>query len=223
MIAIFGGTFDPVHLGHLRLAQEMRTLLGAESVLFIPAGHPPHRGPCKADSGHRITMLQRAIASNPHFALDLRETRKATPSYTVETLSELRTQYGTGPLALLLGSDAFIGLARWHRWREILDLAHIVVAERPGLAQDWKTRISPELSGELDGRLVFDPTQLKTAPAGRIFVHGITALDVSASAIRTMIESGISPRYLLPDSVIDYIQDNGLYLTNSPGVPLRNE
>lgn len=218
MIAIFGGTFDPVHCGHLRLAQEMGTLLDAKTVLFIPAGNPPHRGPCLADVGQRVAMLQCALAPNPRFSLDLREARKTTPSYAVETLTELRAEYGVAPLALLLGLDAFLALERWHRWRELFNLAHIVVAYRPGFAEDWKTKLGPELCAEVDARHIHDALQLKNAPAGCILLHNITALDISASAIRNMVQHGISPRYLLPDSVIDYIQDNGLYLTNPPGV-----
>ena len=211
MIAIFGGTFDPVHFGHLRLAQELGALIDAESVVFIPTGNPPHRGPARAPAAQRIAMLESAVASNPRFRIDLRETRKTTPSYTVDTLTELRAEFPTTPLALLLGLDAFLALASWHRWRELFDLAHIVVAHRPGFPADWRDRLPAELAGEVAKRLSDETARLKTTPAGLIFLHAITALDISASAIRRLIQSGESAQYLLPDSVIDYIQSNGLY------------
>lgn len=211
MIAIFGGTFDPIHFGHLRLAEELGALLEAESVVFIPVGNPPHRNANLAPAHQRVAMLELAVAGNPRFRLDLRETRKTTPSYTIETLTELRAEYGDSPLALLLGSDAFMGLASWHRWQELFDLAHIVVAHRPGFSPDWRQGVAPTLREQIEARLLDDVAGLKSTPAGRIFLHAITALDISASAIRRMMQSGQSAQYLLPDSVIDYIQSNSLY------------
>lgn len=213
MIAIFGGTFDPVHFGHLRLAQELSSLIAADTVLFVPAGNPPHRAATTAPAQARVAMLERAVAGNPRFRLDLREIHKTTPSYTIETLIELRAEFGDTPLALLLGSDAFTALAGWHRWRELFDVSHIVVAHRPGLAPDWRDRLPPELGEETAQRLVRDVTGLKNRPAGHIFLHAITALDISASKIRWLIGNRESAQYLLPDSVIDYIQSKGLYST----------
>lgn len=213
MIAIFGGTFDPVHFGHLRLAQELGSLIAADSVLFVPAGNPPHRAATVAPAQARVAMLERGLAGNPRFRLDQREIRKATPSYTIETLTELRAESGNTPLALLLGSDAFTALAGWHRWRELFDLAHIVVAHRPGPAADWRDHLPSQLGEETAQRLVQDAASLKNRPAGHILVHAITALDISASNIRRLICSRQSAQYLLPDSVIDYIQSEGLYST----------
>lgn len=213
MIAIFGGTFDPVHFGHLRLAQELGGLIAADMVLFVPAGNPPHRAATVASAQARVAMLERALAGNPRFRLDQREVRKTTPSYSVETLIELRAESGDTPLALLLGSDAFTALAGWHRWRELFDLAHIVVAHRPGLTPDWQDRLPPELREATGPRMINDPARLKNRPAGHIFLHAITALDISASHIRRLIRNRESAQYLLPDSVIDYIQSNGLYST----------
>lgn len=210
-LLIFGGTFDPIHHGHLRLAEEMREALAASHVSFIPAGVPPHRGACSATIPARVAMLERALAGNPHFAVDLRETRKSSPSYTVETLRELRAEHPDTPLILLLGSDAFAGLDRWHAWRELFELAHIAVAERPGPLADWRSRLGSDLAVEFAAREVMTAADLKSQPAGSIFVHAITALDISASAIRTAIARGASVRYLLPDAVIDYIQFKRLY------------
>lgn len=216
---IFGGTFDPVHHGHLRLAEEMREALDAPRVSFIPAGLPPHRGACRADTAARIAMLERALQGNPQFELDLRETRKSSPSYTIETLHELRAEHPDSPLVLLLGSDAFAGLDRWHRWHELFELAHIAIAERPGPLADWRSRLNRELAAEFAAREVDSAQPLKSEPAGRIFVHAITALDISASAIRSAIARGASVRYLLPDTVIDYIQLKRLYAV----VPLEGD
>lgn len=189
----------------------MREALNAAAVRFIPAGVPPHRGACRADAAARIAMLERALQGNPHFALDLRETRKSTPSYTVETLRELRAEHPDTPLVLLLGSDAFAGLDRWHTWRELFELAHIAIAERPGPLADWRDRLTAQLADEFTARHVSSAEDLKSRPAGSIYVHAITALDISASAIRTAIARGASVRYLLPDAVIDYIQIKRLY------------
>lgn len=213
MIAIFGGTFDPVHFGHLRLAQELGSLIAADSVLFVPAGNPPHRAATVAPAQARVAMLERGLAGNPRFRLDQREIRKATPSYTIETLTELRAESGNTPLALLLGSDAFTALAGWHRWRELFDFAHIVVAYRPGLAPVWQNRLPPELREEIERRVIHNAASLKSRAAGHIFLHAITALDISASNIRQLIRNRESAQYLLPDSVIDYIQSEGLYST----------
>lgn len=156
-------------------------------------------------------MLERALQGNPHFELDLRETRKSTPSYSVETLRELRAENPDTALIVLLGSDAFAGLDRWHAWRELFGLAHIAVAERPGPLADWRSQLGKELADEFEARHVASAEDLKSHAAGSIFVHAITALDISASAIRTAIASGASVRYLIPDAVIDYIQLNRLY------------
>lgn len=218
-LLIFGGTFDPIHNGHLRLAEEMREALAAAAVRFIPVGVPPHRSACRADTAARIAMLERALQGNPHFELDLRETHKPTPSYTVETLRELRAENPDTPLILLLGSDAFAGLDRWHAWRELFDLAHIAIAERPGALADWRNRLSGELAEVMTARQAAAAADLKSRSAGSIYVHAITALDISASAIRDAIARGASVRYLLPDAVIDYIQLKRLYAEPHSGEP----
>ena len=213
-IGILGGTFDPLHFGHLRLAQELAEGLGLGGVRFIPAGQPPHRGQPFASPQQRLEMTRLGIADNPLFALDERETFKLTPSYSVETLLDLRCELGgVQSLCLFMGADAFLGLTTWHRWRELLGLAHIVVAQRPGVAGITRAAatLPAELRDELNRRLANEPAALQDAPAGAILVQPITALDISATQIRSDLAAGRSPRYLLPDAVLDYIRTNGLY------------
>ncbi|MBL8481248.1 MAG: nicotinate (nicotinamide) nucleotide adenylyltransferase, partial [Rhodocyclaceae bacterium] len=146
-LGVFGGTFDPVHVGHLRLAEEAAETLQLERVAWIPAGRPPHRGAPATAAAHRLAMVQRAIADNPRFVLDDAEVRADAPSYSVLTLARLRAAHGPErPLVLLLGADAWAGLAGWHRWQEIFELAHIAVASRPGLAP---AQLAPQLEREL--------------------------------------------------------------------------
>ena len=212
-IGIFGGTFDPIHYGHLRLAQELATGFELEQVRFIPAGHPPHRGEPGVSSGQRLEMVRLAIAGNPAFVLDQREICKEGPCYTVDTLAELRRELGQQqPLCLLLGADAFLGLSTWHNWQALFELAHIVVAHRPGFPQiAWADNMHEPLKRELRQRQQHDIGVLRTKPAGGIFTHTITALDISATFIRNSLQAGKTPRYLLPDAVLDYIRAHNLY------------
>jgi nicotinate-nucleotide adenylyltransferase len=212
-IGILGGTFDPVHYGHLRLAQELAAGLKLEEVRFVPSGTPPHRAAPQASVEHRLQMARLAVAGNARFRVDEREVRRPGPGYTFDTLSELRAEFGAGrPLALLLGADAFLEFAAWHRWHELFSLAHVVVAHRPGIAVGrWQEHMPQPLAREYAGRCMQQPLSIHLAPAGGIAVVEITALDISASAIRGMLRSGAGPRYLLPDAVLDYIQAKGLY------------
>jgi len=210
-IGILGGTFDPVHFGHLRMAQELRDELQLASVRFVPAASPPHRDQPQTAAAHRVAMTRLAIAGNPAFSLDTRELDRPGPSYTFDTLTELRAELGRDtPLCLLVGGDAFLGLPTWHRWRELLDLAHIVVAHRPG-AIPSEAAMADELRALWEKRRTDDPASLHRSPAGNILLHRITALDIAASAIRSTLRHGRSVRYLLPDAVSDYIQTHHLY------------
>ena len=213
-IGILGGTFDPLHFGHLRLAQELAEGLVLGEVRFIPAGLPAHRAPPFASPQQRLEMVHLGMDGIPLFSLDEREIFKPAPSYTVETLLDLRRERGAmQPLCLFMGADAFLGLATWHRWRELFDLAHLVVAQRPGVAGITRAAatLPAELLDELDRRLVNEPEAMRDAPSGAILVHPVTALDISATQIRRELAAGRSPRYLLPDAVLDYIRTNGLY------------
>ncbi len=212
MIGIFGGTFDPVHFGHLRPALELFERLGLEELRLIPAGLPPHRRAPRADSSQRLEMLQRAVAGQPGFILDKREIERQGPSYMVDTLAELREELGgRRPLCLLLGMDAFLGLSSWHRWQEIPRLAHLVVSHRPGWLPEHLDDHGGPLAELAAGALVDDPQALRGSPAGRVFMQPVTQLDISSTRIRALIRQQKSPRYLLPDEVWAYIQEQRLY------------
>lgn len=210
-IAILGGTFDPIHFGHLRLAQELYEAMGLSEVRFIPAARPPHRDQPQSATAHRVAMVQRAIAANLAFTLDTRELEREGPSYTFDTLTALREELGQqASICLLLGGDAFLALTTWRRWQELAELAHIVVAHRPGAVPSEAAM--PEALRALWQKCgTKNPADLAAIPSGHMLLHPITALDISASAIREQLQQGHSPRYLLPDVVLDYIQTHHLY------------
>jgi nicotinate-nucleotide adenylyltransferase len=206
-VGLFGGTFDPIHFGHLRAAFELTELLDLDRVLFIPAADPPHRGRPLAHAQARLAMVQAAVEDEESFHVDDREMRRPGPSYTVLTLEELRREHGDTPLVLLLGMDAFLGLPTWHRWQELLELAHVAVAHRPGATLPS--------SGEL-GRLIErcrarDRAEIAAAPAGKVFVHPGTQLDISSTDLRAALRAGRDPRYLMPEAVRRMINATGIY------------
>ena len=207
MIGIFGGTFDPVHFGHLRPALEVQQALGLNQVRFIPAGQPPHRETPYASTPQRLSMLRAAIEDQPGFVVDERELRREGPSYMVDTLASLRDEVGQTPLCLILGYDAFLGLPGWHQWNSLIELAHLVITHRPGWNHD-----------ELDDALQSLVKQCETgverlseqAAGGLLFVP-VTQLDISATIIREQIRAGQDIRYLLPDTVYRIIREQKLY------------
>jgi nicotinate-nucleotide adenylyltransferase len=214
-LGLLGGTFDPIHFGHLRLAEEAREMLGLARVRLIPAGQPPHRGTPRCSSTDRLAMARLAVAGNPAFEVDDGEIRTATRSYTVLTLERLRAEFGPArPLVLILGADAFQGLPTWHRWQDLFALAHIAVANRPGYAahgERWTEALPPALADTCAGRFTRDPARLGATPAGLVTPFDMTPLDLSASRVRELLAGGRSVRYLLPDSVLDYIGLHHLY------------
>ncbi len=211
-IGILGGSFDPIHLGHLRLAQEAMDFLRLGQVRFIPAGHPPHRGPPKVADVHRLAMLERALRDNPSFRVDPRELGNTTPTYTIDTLESMRADVGqVTPLVLFVGADQFMVLHTWRRWQALTDLAHILVAMRPSMEPFAPDGLAPEVSAWFRARLKVDPGGIRDHAAGHIFLLGLTPLAISSTAIRATIAAGNSPRYLLPDPVLDYIRANNLY------------
>ena len=210
-IGIFGGTFDPIHFGHLRLAEEMADGIGLSQVVFIPAGQPPHRGAPRTAATHRLEMVRRAVAGNPRFAVDAREVQSPRPSYTVDTLTALRAELGEEqPLWLLLGSDAFLELPTWHEWQQLFELAHIAVAARPGAPLMQSDAMPDVLKNEVSQRQ--GAAGSDTGPAGSVLLRATTPLDISATVIRDILARNGSARYLLPDAVLDYIHEHQLYL-----------
>ena len=211
-VGILGGTFDPIHYGHLRLAEEMLELANLQQIRFIPAGTPPHRDPPQVSAQHRSAMVQLAIADQPAFVLDGREANRTTPCYTVDTLRELRAELGaTQPLCLLMGGDAFLHLHTWHEWERLFKLAHIVVGSRPGFTLgDRIHAATPALRRHYQHRLCAADA-LSHQPSGGIAELAIPELEISATLIRSRVAENRSIRYLLPNAVADYIHQHHLY------------
>ena len=197
MIGILGGTFDPVHYGHLRPALEVMESLGLEQMRFIPNSIPPHREQPWLDSKQRLELLQIAIGDQPGFELDRRELERAGHSYMVDTLSSLQHDFPGTTLCLVLGMDAFMGLKDWHQWQRIPELCHLVVTTRPGaeLDQAFLQDIPAEFADSVD--------ELRSEAGGRILLKSVTQLDISASQIRLAMKQGRSARYLMPDTVYE--------------------
>jgi len=211
-IGILGGTFNPIHYGHLRIAEELGDALGLDEVRLMPANLPPLRAAPDTSGNERLHMVQLAIADNPRLAADPREVAKTSLCYTVDTLAELRAELGPRqPVCLMLGADAFARLHRWHRWRDLFGLAHFAVAERGGHASITTAPLDPELAAELRARRISEIGMLARQPAGSIYLAPTSVLQISATRIRALIARGSSARYLLPPAVLDYIQAHGLY------------
>jgi nicotinate-nucleotide adenylyltransferase len=208
MIGIYGGTFDPVHYGHLRTALEVQEAAGLDEVRFIPCREPPHRQAPEASPEQRLNMLELALSNGePGFRLDTRELDRPGPSYMVDTLASLRREIGSRPLCLIVGLDAFHGLPSWHRWRELFDLAHVIVMRRSGSEAGFSEQLAPLIRERMSG----EAGRLKDKAAGAILLVDVTQLDISATRIRDALKSGKSPRYLTPDPVLDFIRAARLY------------
>lgn len=206
-IGVLGGTFDPVHIGHLRIALELLESASLAEVRFVLAARPPHRPAPKASAELRLRMLEAAVADEPRFVVDRRELDRPGPSYTVDTLASLAEEVPDASLCLLLGMDAFLGLPSWHRWPMHLELAHLVVAHRPGS----RPPDDGPLGDLLRERLARSPAELSASKAGRIHMQAVTPLDVSSTAIRTAVKAGKDPRYLVPDAVRRIILETECY------------
>jgi len=213
-IGILGGTFDPIHFGHLRLAEEMLELANLRQIRFIPTGIPPHRNAPQVSAQHRSAMVRLAITDQPAFVLDEREVERTAPCYTVDTLRELRAELGAAqPLCLLMGGDAFLQLHTWHEWEQLFGLAHIVVGYRPGFTLEERIHsATAELQRHYQQRLCA-ANALSQQPCGGITELAIPKLEISATDIRRRVVEGRTIRYLLPSAVADYIHQHQLYTT----------
>jgi len=211
-IGILGGTFDPIHYGHLRLAEEMLELAHLQQIRFIPTGTPPHRDVPKVTAQQRSEMVKLAIADQSAFVLDEREVKRAQRCYTVDTLRELRAEFAvTQPLCLLMGGDAFLQLHTWREWEELFELAHIVVGFRPGFTLEERIHTAPaELQKHYRARLC-SVQYLSQHPSGGIAELAIPKLEISATLIRNRVAENRTIRYLLPHAVANYIHQHHLY------------
>ncbi|RLA22804.1 MAG: nicotinic acid mononucleotide adenylyltransferase [Gammaproteobacteria bacterium] len=204
MIGIYGGTFNPVHYGHLRTALEVSEAFSLDELRFLPCAQPAHRTAPEVSAVMRLQMLQLAIRHYPQFCCDSRELERSGPSYMIDSLISIRAEIAAKPLLLFIGQDAFNGLTSWHRWQALFDYAHIVVMTRPNFKAD------PLVDCYKD-RQVDDRHSLKSCTSGKIYFQNVTQLDISATFIRQTIAEQKSARFLLPESVIEYIQVNKLY------------
>ena len=210
IIGMMGGTFNPIHHGHLRMAQELADALHLDEVRFVPSANPPHKTTPQVSAEHRAAMVQLAISDNALFQLDQRELARTGASYTFDTLQSLRDELGNEvSLCLLMGSDAFVHFNTWHRWQEILSLCHIVLVTRPS------TKPQPALAAELQTLLhnhyTEDRNDLLLAAVGCITMQAVSQLDISATQIRALLQSNKSAQYLAPNSVLQYIKQHRLY------------
>jgi nicotinate-nucleotide adenylyltransferase len=209
MIGIFGGTFDPIHYGHLRPVEEVMHALALEQVRFVLARQPPHRPPPVAATEQRLRMVELALAGKPGFCIDRRELERPGPSYTVDTLESLRVEFRLQPLCLIMGFDAFLGIETWDRWPRLLELTHIVAMHRPG---SWDQSGLDHLPAWAQTRLCQDPAELMRKPAGLLSVQAVIPQPISASELRAAIAKGESVQDLVPATVWRYIRENKLYL-----------
>ncbi|TQV68263.1 nicotinate-nucleotide adenylyltransferase [Exilibacterium tricleocarpae] len=206
-IGLFGGTFDPIHIGHLRIALELQQHLQLDQMRLVPCHLPPHRQSPARSSRDRAAMVRLAVENCPQLTVDERELRRRTPSYTIDTLVELRRELGEQTaLCLTLGMDSLVQLDTWHRWRELTDYAHLVVAARPG----WQLPATGPVAALVAGRLAA-ATAIRSQAAGLVVVEQLSLLPISSTDIRRQIVAGSSPQYLLPDPVWRYICEHGLY------------
>ena len=206
MIAVLGGTFDPVHNGHLRTALDVQEALGIRQVHFVPLKEAVHREQPGTSAGLRCALVQAAVAEQPGFIMDDRELHRDGPSYSFYTLESFRREHPDEPLCFLMGSDAFDGFLSWHRPLGILELAHVVIMQRPDVHEP-----GGDLGKLLDERRTSDAADLHKTPGGHILFQPVTQLDISASDIRQRIAVGKSVRYLVPERVLTIIDHLGLY------------
>ena len=207
-LAVLGGTFNPVHYGHLRSALELVEHLGLSQLRLMPCAQPPHREAPGVDAEHRANMVELAVAAEPRLVCDRRELDRDGPSYTIDSLEALRGEQGSqASISLVMGFDAFLSLDTWRRWQDLLDVAHIVVIARPG----WQLPEGGAVADWLSRHRVDTADALGSEPSGCVYIEELRPLAISSTEIRSLLQSGNSVRYLLPDAVIDYIQTHALY------------
>ncbi len=208
LVGVFGGTFNPVHYGHLRSALELVERLQLEQLRLMPSASPPHRDAPECSAERRAAMVELAVSGEPRLICDAREMQRPGKSYTIDSLIELRGELGTQQgLCMVLGCDAVQDIATWHRWQELLDWAHIVIITRPG----WQLPRAGELAQWLKAHQLESSELLRQRPCGGIVIEELRPLAISSTEIRDLLASGRSARYLMPQSVLDYIQTHTLY------------
>jgi nicotinate-nucleotide adenylyltransferase len=209
MRGILGGTFDPIHHGHLRLALEVQAAFDLDAVHLVLSAQPPHRASPSISAAARFDLLQKAVENEAMLIADDREMQRADLSYMVETLAHFRTEFGKKmPLGLILGADAWLKFESWYQWQTILDYCHVIIVQRPNYTEQMPASLG-QIEQQRRAKL---PQQLQQQPAGLIYRQTTSALDISATMIRDVLASGGNPRYLLPDNVLNSIKNAQFYL-----------
>ena len=213
LVGIYGGTFDPIHYGHLRVAEELIDAIEFARFFYVPAGEPRLRNAPLASKSHRAKMVSLSIENNARFFLDEREIKRSGVSFTVESLREYHAEYtGNAALCFIMGADTFLKIHHWHQWHEVFQLCHVMIVDRPGSTRMMNhSNLPPELQNACATRWVTRPSDLASQISGMIYVAQTTLLDISATRIRSLVVAGKSIRYLLPEAVSDYIKTHHLY------------
>lgn len=206
LVPLLGGTFDPIHHGHLRCALEIAEWTGS-AVRLLPSAQPMHRDQPGATAGQRVDMLQLAIENHRCLVLDDREVRRGGATYSIDTLGAMRAEDPDAAYCFIVGADAFAGLHRWRAWQALVALTHFIVVTRPG----HRLRLPPPLAEWARQARCDGLAALRADQAGRVIEREITALEISATAIRHAVASGHDPAFLVPEAVRDYIVERGLY------------
>jgi len=207
-LGILGGTFDPIHLGHLGIAKEVHTQIHIEKIKLIPCNKPVHRDIPLVNSEHRVNMLQIACRNSPYLEVDTREIQRSGLSYTIDTLLDLRKDYPDTPLCLILGTDAFLGFTQWGQYNKILENAHLIIAHRP----HYEIPMHGELHELLGKHQQSNPLFLFENIAGGVYFQNSTSIDIAASDIRNCVKAGKNLDSLLPEGVYNYIMQHQLYI-----------
>ncbi|MBL4583748.1 MAG: nicotinate-nucleotide adenylyltransferase [Pseudomonadales bacterium] len=208
VVAFMGGTFDPLHFGHLRMARELKQAIAAGQFRLVPCGDPYHKAHPVSPASQRVKMLELALANDAELDLDTRELKRDGPTYSYDTLVSLRQELGAdASLIMVMGMDSFLSLPKWHNWQKLTELGHILVVHRPGSEQ----ALSEPLQSWYANCKATQLEQLRSSSHGLVFDLRMTMLDISATQIRGLLSEGQSPQYLLPESVLEYINQTGLY------------
>jgi nicotinate-nucleotide adenylyltransferase len=208
LIAVLGGTFDPIHLGHTLPAQETAKWIGAEKLFLIPAHIPPHKLGTHANAKQRAEMVSLVCANNDNFMLDSRELNRHTPSFTVDTLNEIKAEHPNTSLYFIMGMDSLLTFTTWHCWQEILTICNLVVNIRPGYSH---LELEDTLAPELSTRLIFNLTDLQPQKSGQIVIHESKPVNISSTEIRARIKAGLDCSQYLEKPVFDFIKQHKLY------------
>jgi nicotinate-nucleotide adenylyltransferase len=206
-IGILGGMFDPVHIGHLRTALAAQQEFSLDEVRLIPCHHPVHKEEPEVSAQHRIEMLHKATKAEKRLLVDVRECMRSGPSYMIETLDSLHTEYPHDRLFLLMGADAYNKLEGWKDWQKLFELAHIIIITRPG----WVIKPSQLINEYCEHRSVSSFSEMCQSKTGKVLAYSFIPLMIASSEIRKLLKENKSVRYLIPNKVIKYIKKHKLY------------